>query len=164
MNLSAGVKQKKGFTLIELLVVIAILGILVAVVTVSFSGSQKQARDVRRKSDLKMYQNALEIYANKNNGLYPEYSSLGINWTSFCDWVGVPSPCPNDPKYDSTGSDPDSFPSYGYQSDGTFNSGTPKATKYALWSKLENTTGYWVVCSSGTNFSSVTSPGIGSCP
>lgn len=156
--------KNKGFTLIELLVVIAILGILAALATVSFTGSQKQARDVRRKSDMKMYQSALEIYANKHDGLYPEYSSLGVSWVNFCDWIGVPSPCPNDPKYDPTGTDPNSFPSYSYQSDGSFNSGTAKATRYALWAKLENTASYWVVCSSGTSFASTTVPGIGSCP
>ena len=55
---------KKGFTLIELLIVISIIGILVTIVSASFVTSQKQARDVQRKSDLKQYQNALENFAN----------------------------------------------------------------------------------------------------
>ena len=45
-----------AFTLIELLVVISIIGILAAMVTVSFTASQRQARDAAKKSDLKQYQ------------------------------------------------------------------------------------------------------------
>lgn len=57
----------KGFTLIELLTVITILGILTTVVSVNVSSSRKQARDARRKSDVKAMQTALELYYNANN-------------------------------------------------------------------------------------------------
>lgn len=160
--------KNKGFTLIELLVVIAILGILAALATVSFTGSQKQARDVRRKSDLKVYQTALEIYANKNNGLYPVCGNGGAGVQSqICPVImGTSDPkiCPDDPKYD--GIDPN-FSPYKYQTDGdptTCPITPPTATKFVLWAKLENTTGYWVVCSSGSSFISTTTPSIGSCP
>jgi len=58
-------KQKKGFTLIELLVAVAIIGILSAVVISSLGGARDKGRDVRRKSDLKQIQTALEIYYDK---------------------------------------------------------------------------------------------------
>ena len=51
-----------GFTLIELLVVIAIIAILSAIGFVSYSSFLKNARDVKRQSDLKFIQSALEEY------------------------------------------------------------------------------------------------------
>ena len=164
-TLTKAKRTESGFTLIELLVVISIIGILAALATVSFASTQKQTRDTQRKSDLRQFQNALEVLANKNNGFYPEYSSLGVSWDSFCNALGMTTSCPNDPKYDPSGLDPNSFPSYSYQTDGTINNlSSATATKYALWAKLENTTGYWVICSSGTSFVSAGSPNIGSCP
>jgi type II secretion system protein G len=82
--------MSKAFTLIELLIVIAILGIVTTVVAVSFTNSQKQARDLQRKSDLKQIRTALELYYN-DNGFYPpsacgydcnayHYSTEGDDW------------------------------------------------------------------------------------
>lgn len=61
----------KGFTLLELLVVIGIIGILVALATVSYSSTQKQGRDTRRKQDVIAIQNALEQYYSANAYKYP---------------------------------------------------------------------------------------------
>lgn len=140
--------MKKGFTLIELLVVISLIGILAALALVSYTGTQKQARDAQRKSDLKQYQNSLELFANKNNGLYPsETSGSGARCsTTLCSDLSLSS-CPEDPRYD----DDNTFV-YRYQSDdpgGIVDPGEPGATKYVLWAKLENTTDYWVLCSNG---------------
>ena len=149
-----------GFTLIELLVVISIIGILAALSTVSFTSTQKQARDTKRESDIKQYQNVLENYANSNNGLYPRYST-SIGTTTLCSSLGL-SDCPEDPK-NST----DTSFAYHYQSDGTGNDGTASAAKYVLWAKLENTAStYWVVCSTGVTgkISSSTSFSGGECP
>lgn len=149
-----------GFTLIEMLVVISIIGVLAALSVVSFTSSQKQARDTKRKSDLKFYQNGLETYANNNNGLYPMWSSgLNAAGTQFCSGSLATSNCPTDPKYTT-----DNSYYYHYQSDGSLNSGAATATKYILWSKIENTSGYWVVCSSGSTFSSTSQPNISTCP
>lgn len=56
--------QARGFTLIELLTVIAIIGILTTVIGVNVSSSRRQARDARRKTDLKTIQTAVELYTN----------------------------------------------------------------------------------------------------
>jgi prepilin-type N-terminal cleavage/methylation domain-containing protein len=156
---------KNGFTMIELLVVVSIIGILAALALVSFTSSQKQARDAARKSDLKQYSTALEGFANKNNGLYPAYEvSAGTSASSdtgLCDDLEI-SNCPEDPKNDT---DTDFF--YKYQSDGTATNGTAVATKYVLWGILENTDDYWVVCSNGqVGAKSQTSFGVsaGTCP
>jgi len=145
-----------GFTLIELLVVISIIGILAALSLVSFTGSQKQARDTQRKSDLKQYQTALEGYANKSNGFYPSRSNLTISSTSttLCTDLGLTG-CPVDPK--------DPALAYKYWSDGG-GTGSATGTLYVLWATLENTTGYWVVCSSGKVGSSASAPSSSACP
>lgn len=152
---------KKGFTLIELLVVISIIGILVTIVSVSFVTSQKQARDVQRKSDLRQYQNALESFANGNNSLFPSRSTEAVVASiTLCpdlnDYFNPDIACAEDPK-------PLVY-TYKYWSDGT--NGTVNATTYVLWAKLESasTTTYWVVCSNGRSGSTVTVPVSAVCP
>lgn len=72
--------KKRGFTLIELLVVVLIIGILAAVVIVQISHVRSDARDSRRKADLKSMQQAVEAYYVKNYS-YP--STNGV-------WCGEP--------------------------------------------------------------------------
>ncbi len=138
---------KKGFTMIELLVVVSIIGLLAALALVSFTGSQKQARDSARKSDLRQYSTSLEGFANKNDGLYPMYAvASGVTASSptgLCGDLGLET-CPEDPK---NSNDPSYY--YRYQSDGAASDGSATATDYVLWGILENSTDYWVVCSTG---------------
>ena len=135
--------MKKGFTLIELLVVIAIIGVLAGVSLVSYGGSQKQANDSKRKSDLKQYQNILENYANRNEGLYPKRNVTARASTTLCSDLEQTG-CPEDVKYVSN----NAF-IYSYQSN-VDNSGDPGATLYVLWAKIENTNDrHYVVCSNG---------------
>jgi prepilin-type N-terminal cleavage/methylation domain-containing protein len=141
-----------GFTLIELLVVIAIIGILASLAMVSYTRSQKQARDTRRKSDLRQYQVALENYANQNNGIYP-VKTTPFQAVGFCNsgqaLYGLS--CPDDP---------DTNKNYYYLS---LNDGS----EYALWAQLEayQTGQFWVVCSRGKSGESTTQPSTSSiCP
>lgn len=135
--------KKNAFTLVELLVVISIVGILASILLVSFVGTQKQTRDTQRKSDIKQYLTSLENFGSKTNGLYPVESVIVSASSILCRDLSMTN-CPSDPKNVQ-----DSSFDYKYQSDGTATGGAPSATQYVLWAKLENTTDYWVVCSSG---------------
>ena len=153
---------KKGFTLIEMLVVISLIGILAALALVSFTSSQKQARDVMRKSDLKQYQTVLESYANMASGLYPSRTSSVSAHDALCPDLNVKFEpdisCLEDPKYST-----DATYRYYYRSNGT--NGTASATVYVLWAKLENKANtYWVVCSNGRNGESASAPSSEACP
>jgi len=158
-------KSCQGFTLIEMLVVISLIGILAALALVSFSSSQKQARDVVRKSDLKQYQTALETYANMASGFYPARTGANVSASVYlCTDLNVKFEpdisCLEDPKYEVGVS---GSPRYYYRSNGT--GGTASATIYVLWAKLENKADtYWVVCSNGKNGESASTPDSGSCP
>lgn len=151
-------KTIKGFTLIELLVVISLIGILAALALVSYTGTQKQARDTQRKSDIRQYQNSLEVFANKNDGIYLSYGS--VNATTLCTPLGLGTNCPDDPRVD------EGQLSYRFSANGP-GDGSTSATKYVLWVELENTSEYWAVCSNGkvgkTDLSGG-SPTGGACP
>lgn len=64
-------KISKGYTLLELLVVIGLITILMSFGAASYSTAQKKARDSKRKSDLKVLQNALEQYYSVCQYSYP---------------------------------------------------------------------------------------------
>lgn len=63
--------MKKSFTLLEMLIVLGIIAVILSVLTISFSTTQKKTRDARRKSDLKSMQNALEQYYSTCGYVYP---------------------------------------------------------------------------------------------
>lgn len=62
--------QTRGFTLPELLVTMAIIGVLSSIGTVSFNSARMSARDVKRASDMKQTQTALELFF-ENHSYYP---------------------------------------------------------------------------------------------
>ena len=146
-----------------MLVVISLIGILAGLATVSFSSSQKQARDSTRKSDLRQYQTALESYGNLTGGLFPSRTSAVSAFTTLCNDLNVrfqpDISCSQDPKNAT-----DATFTYNYISNGT--NGTISATLYVVWGKIENisTTRYWVVCSNGKIGESATAPSSGTCP
>jgi|GEM_PF-1768329 len=89
-NRLSGAKQSEGFTLIELLTVIFIIGIISTVITVNLASARKQARDVRRKTDLSTIQSALELYANANNGKVP-VTTTQVTSASAQPWIPDPT-------------------------------------------------------------------------
>lgn len=72
-----------GFTLIEMLIVVTVIGILSAVIYGNFGESSAQSRDAKRKADLRLVQNAVELY-KQEHGRYPE----GCNGASGEEWSG----------------------------------------------------------------------------
>lgn len=84
--------MKKGFTLMELLIVIALIGILVTMGVASYGTAQVKSRDSRRKTDMKVIQNAFEQYYSENNGDYPPDEAIKTDGTYF------PGGFPKDPK------------------------------------------------------------------
>lgn len=67
-------KNKKGFTLVELMIVITVIAILATIAVVSFTRVQKQARDTKRKAEIKSLQTALQAYFTEKN-TYPVKTS-----------------------------------------------------------------------------------------
>ncbi len=153
-------KLQKGFTFLELIIVIAIIGLLTTFFISTSSGSTKKARDARRKSDIKQYQNALEVFASKNNTLYPSQTAVGgvQASTTLCSSLTLTG-CSEDP---INANNPTIF--YKYQTNGT-GAGSITGTQYVLWAQLEATTAFWIVCSNGKTgqLASVNVSG-GTCP
>ncbi len=54
--------KNKGFTLIELVVVVVVIGILAGMAFVAVDGIQREARNVRRRAEMKTIQLAMEMY------------------------------------------------------------------------------------------------------
>lgn len=65
------VKIKKGFSLVEIIVVILILSILVSISVVSYQSTINRAKITDVKSNMRMLQMAVEIFASDNGGKYP---------------------------------------------------------------------------------------------
>lgn len=133
----------------ELLTVVAIIGVLSSIGLFSFTSVRKTARDTRRKSELKQYQTAVEVYSVKHDNTYP--ISNGAITDAFCTNLGLPS-CPKDPQTGTL--------NYMYRSDGA---------AYVLWAEIEREevsggTNYFVICSDGQSGISLTQPSGTTCP
>jgi len=68
-------KSSRGFTIVELLIVIVVIGILAALVIVTYNGIQQKARDTERKTDIKALQGHLEAYW-ADNAKYPTLTEV----------------------------------------------------------------------------------------
>jgi prepilin-type N-terminal cleavage/methylation domain-containing protein len=143
--------NRKGFTLLELLIAIAIIGVLAALFINTFPNSQRRARDTQRRSDIKQYQSAMELYANNNNGTFLTYNSY-ISPT-LCDSTHLnTTTCPDDPSGGSR--------HYYVYSNGSL---------YGIYAILElpTTAGSpnFIACSNGRTYESIYAPSSGTpCP
>lgn len=71
-----------GFTIVELLIVIVVIGILAALVIVTFQGVQSKGRDTERQTDIKALYGHVEAYY-ASNGRYPSLANLNdASWRS----------------------------------------------------------------------------------
>ena len=127
-----------GFTIIELLIVVALIAVMASFAVIRFTGPPAKARDSRRQSDIKQYQNSLELYSSRSNNLYPIRTST-TDPSSLCTILVNRSNCPQDPK---TG-----WEVYHYQSNAS-------GTSYVLWARMERQASssiseYYILCSGG---------------
>jgi prepilin-type N-terminal cleavage/methylation domain-containing protein len=114
---------KRAFTLVELIIVISIVALLSTIGITTYSSVQKDARNIRRKSDLKEMKTALEAYKAKN-GNYPStiarvgcpgQTAVNPGWCGICSTYGSFSDtdsAPADPLVDTTGYIPNLAPEF----------------------------------------------------
>lgn len=69
-------KQLKGFTIIEIAVVITVLAVLATITVSAYSIIQRQARDTKRNTDLRVMKSGLEKFYDAN-GEYPSSCPQG---------------------------------------------------------------------------------------
>ncbi|MDO8591795.1 MAG: type II secretion system protein [bacterium] len=90
----------KGFTIVELLIVIVVIGILAALVVVTYNGIQQKARDTERKTDINALHGQLEAY-QAQNGKYPTLDNINnVSPADFrsTDMKGLDPAALQDPK------------------------------------------------------------------
>ena len=68
-------RNRKGFTLVELMIVITVIAILATIAIVSFTRVQKQARDTKRKAEIRSMTTALQAYYTEKQ-TYPNVSPV----------------------------------------------------------------------------------------
>lgn len=88
--------SRNGFSLIELLVVTTIIGVLLAMVIVSFQKANQNARDARRKADLAELRGELESY-RLEKGFYPatDVGLAGVGYDVSVDGTFVEDLAPD---------------------------------------------------------------------
>lgn len=155
-----------GLTMLELLIVMSIIGIMATFGTVTYPGVQRNARDTQRRSDLKQYHTSLETYANRSGGFYPGRTSVTPPYTYASDQNGITpnlcdtdlnlSECPADPKANQNvcGSQTCNYYYISNGTNGTATATSPTATRFVLFSRLENRVNdqfvFFVICSDGS--------------
>jgi len=123
-------KKNKAFTLFELLVSISIIAILTALASISFSISQKKARDSKRVQDLSMIQKAMEQCYVLNNYAYPAVVTSGSSLSCGAGGQIVMDMVPVDPK--------DPLPAYTYNQIG---GGAMTGANYCICADLDDDKG-----------------------
>ncbi|MBI2019141.1 type II secretion system protein [Candidatus Daviesbacteria bacterium] len=90
------VNNPKGFTLVELLVVISVIAVLSVIGITIFSGTQKTARDSRRRADVDALSKAVEAHYNSSKDQYCT-ANAGTYCAPVAAWFASGS-LPKDPQ------------------------------------------------------------------
>jgi general secretion pathway protein G len=64
-------RSSRGFTLIEVLLVLAIIGVIMAIAVPALMGRRRQANIEATRIQISAVENALDMYANDHDGIYP---------------------------------------------------------------------------------------------
>lgn len=93
-------RLRSGFTLIELMIAITIVAIVSSIGFVTYSTAQRNARDTRRKQDLRQIATALELYYQKNSNQFPAGSSMKDDQAAWSNLLSSQyiNRMPKDPK------------------------------------------------------------------
>src|SRR5690606_33583707 len=82
-----------GFTITELIIVVAVIGILAAIVTVSYIGVTNSARENNIKETAARLSEKLETEAAVNKGVFPAtLASVGVSDTDEVRYQYTPNP------------------------------------------------------------------------
>ena len=74
-------RNRAGFTLVEIMIVVAIIALLAAIAVPGFLRSRKRAQATRVLNDLRLIDNAIDLYAIENNkptGARPVWNDLKV--------------------------------------------------------------------------------------
>ena len=87
-----------GFTIVEVMIVLVVIGGLATFAAFTYHSSTSRTRDAQRQSDLRNYQNALEIYNTVNN-TYPVQDTAAVDVTTLCTTLNMTTAeCKTDPQ------------------------------------------------------------------
>lgn len=74
-------KNRRGFTLVEIMIVVAIIALLASIAVPGFMRARKRSQASRIINDLRLLDNALDLYAIENNkmsGAAANFSDLKV--------------------------------------------------------------------------------------
>jgi prepilin-type N-terminal cleavage/methylation domain-containing protein len=82
-------RVRKAFTLVEILIVVVILGILAAIVVPQFTNATQDAQAGNIMTQLDTINNQIELFAARNNGLYPGQTAAETPAGAFDNAAGA---------------------------------------------------------------------------